>query len=297
MKKTLFSACLLFSTLSLQAFEWPVKNINTESFKSYFAQNRGKTLSTSLIIQVLPEKEKEEQFIPEVNTCDEGKILVILSDLKDENDFFPSTLGQAVIITHNDNMLSVYGNLEPSVENKFDDGPYIKTGTNIGTVSNSGWTETTNSLEFKVIDTKKKIAVNPRILLPRVEKEKSFAPSEIVVENKDGKRFDLNTNRSFLSGNYRFYQKRNESMTPLKSSIIINGELFDELNFEEIFQKENQIFISSNSKKYSTTEIYPDQKLLFIGEARISKGKSVITFENTSLLEEKRIANYAVNIY
>lgn len=297
MKKTFIAACLLYSALSLYAFEWPVKNIKPESFKSYFAQNRGKTLSTSLIIQVLHEKEEEETFIPEVNTCNEGKVLVILSDLKDENDFFPSTLGQAVIISHNDNIISVYGNLEPSVESKMDNAPYIQTGTNIGTISNSGWTETTNSLEFKIIDTKKQIAVNPRILLPRVEKEKSFAPTEIIVENKDGKRFELNTNRSFLSGNYRFYQKRNESLTPLKSSISINGELCDELDFTEIFQKENQIFISSNSKKYNTLETYPDQKLLFIGEAKITKGKSVITFENTSILEEKRMANYAINIY
>lgn len=297
MKKIILSACIIISALSLQAFEWPVKNVKPESFKSYFAQNRGNTISSSIVIQTLPEKEEEETFIPEVINSEDGKVLVILTDFKDDNDFFPSTLGQAVIVSHEDNIISVYGNLESSVENAMNSAPKISKGTNLGIIADSAWTETTKSLEFKIIDTKNQIAVNPRILLPRVEKEKSFAPVEIIVENKDGKRFDLNTNRSFLSGNYKFYQKRNDTLTPLKSSISVNGELCDELNFSEIFQKNNEIFVSSNSKKYTDSELYPDSKLLLIGEARIAKGKSVITFENTSLLEEKRLVNYAVNIY
>lgn len=297
MKKTLISSFLIFSAISLQAFEWPVKNVNPESFKSYFAQNRGNNMSTSLIIQSSPEKDEEETFIPEVTSIEEGKILVILSDIKDDNDFFPSTLGQAVIISHEDNIISVYGNLESQVESNMTSAPFVSRGINLGIISNTGWNETPNSLELKIIDTKKQIAVNPRILLPRIEKEKTFAPAEIIVENKDGKRFDLNTNRSFLSGNYKFYQKRNETVTPLRSSISINGELSDELSFSEISQKNNQTFLTSKTKKYSDDDIYPDSKLLFIGEAKIAKGKSVITFENTSLLEEKRLVNYAINIY
>jgi len=296
MKKLLFSTLIFISAFSLQAFEWPVKNIKPESFKSYFAQKRGNTISTSLVLQTLPEKD-EEDFIPEVTNCENGKVLIIMSDFADENDFFPSTLGQAVIISHQDNILSVYGNLDTEVDENLKTAPVISRGISLGKTGNSGWSETTSSLEFKIIDTRKQVAVNPRILLPRIEKEKSFPPSDIIVENKDGKRFELNANKSFLSGNYKFYQKRNEALAPMKTTISINGELTNELNFNEVFQKDNKIFISGTSKKYSHSEVYPDSKLLLIGEARIAKGKSVITFENTSNLDEKRMANYAVNIY
>ncbi|MCQ2574300.1 MAG: M23 family metallopeptidase [Treponema sp.] len=297
MKKLSICIALVCICIHINAFEWPVQNVQSESIKSSFGQKRGTTISSSIIIESLPPKGEEEEFIPEVYSCDEGRILIKISDLDDDNDFFPSTLGQALIISHSDNIISIYGNLNHTPDNSFENSEKISKQTKLGTIAKTAWATTKDCLEFQLIDIKRSLAMNPRTILPRLEKEKSFPPVEIIVENKDGKRLDLNTNRAFLSGNYRFYQRRNELLVPQKSSISINGELVDEINFNEIYQKDNSVFILSTNKKLNTIDIYPDDKLLLLGEVRIQKGKSVITFENTSPLEEKRLVNYAVNIY
>ncbi len=296
MKKLITPVFILFLALPLAAFEWPVKNIKAESFTSYFAQKRGNTISSSILIEPLPEK-TEEKIIPEVNACDEGNILIVISDYKEENDFFPSTLGQAVIISHDDNIISVYGNLALPEDTDFESAESVNHNTKLGEISNNAWTEYPDSLELKIIDTKKQIAVNPRILLPRIEKEKSFPPSEIIAENKDGKRFDLNTNKSFLSGNYKFYQKRNENLVPFQTSLTVNGELLDEFKFSEIIQKDNKVYLLGQNKNYSVDALYPDSKLFLIGETKIAKGKSILTFENINHLDEKRLINISVNVY
>lgn len=297
MKKSITTAILISLSLSAFAYDWPLSIIKPESIKSFFAQKRGSTISTSLLLEQIPEKGNEENNIPEVKACEKGKVLIVLSDFSDDNDFFPSTLGQAVLISHPDNMISVYGNLEKDIVNSFENADQVTSDTVLGTVGKTGWSDYNNTLELQIIDTKEAIAINPRLLLPRVEKEKSFPPAEIIAENKDGKRFDLNLNRSFLSGNYKFYQKRDENLVPLKVNISVNGELVDEIEFNRINQKNNEIFITGMNKKYSVMNLYPDDKLFLIGEARIAKGKSIITFENINSLGEKRLVNYQVNVY
>lgn len=300
MKKT---ACLL-STISLvsalSAFEWPVSGMVPEKIKTFFGQKRSSTISSSLMIESSPEKGQEEGFVPEVRVSEDGKILMIISDIEDDNDFFPSTLGQAVIITHGDNITTVYGNLDNTDSFKeFDGAPHIKTGALLGKCGNTGWKEKSQNpvMEVSIIDSKKGVAINPRILFPRLEKEKSFVAQDIVFENKDGKRYDLTTNKSFASGTYKFYQKRNESISPLKVSISVNGELTDEIDFSSITQSNNDLIINGKNRKYSHSEIYPDDKLMLCGECKMSKGKSVITFENTNTLGEKRTVNYSVTVW
>jgi len=297
MKKLCITTVLISLTFSLFAYDWPVNSIKPENIKSFFAQKRGTTISSSLLISSEPEKGAEESFIPEVKTIEDGRVLIVISDIEDENSFFPSTLGQAVIVSHPDNILSVYGNLNNKNDNNFYYAEKVSSGTTIGTISNSAWSETKNSVELKILDTKRSLAINPVILLPKLEKEKSFPPTEIIVENKDGKRFDLNNNRTFLSGNYKFYQKRNENLVPMKITLSLNGELSDEISFTEIYQKDNTVYVSGKNKKYTIQNLYPDSKLLLLGETRIAKGKSVITFENYNHNGDKRIANYAVNNY
>lgn len=301
-KKLWTTASVLGLSLSLWAFEWPVSNVTPEKLKTFFAQKRGSVFSSSLFIENSPEKGQEEDFKPEVHASENGKVLVLISDISDDNDFFPSTLGQAVILTHSDSVISVYGNLskENSLFDSFESAPIVDEAQNLGLNGNTSWIEKNSpnpSCEIKIIDTKKEIAINPRILLPRLEKEKSFAPSEIILENKDGKHFDLSAVKSFPAGNYKFYQKRNDALVPLKTSLNINGEIVDEINFASIIQNEDKLYLSGMNKKYETSVIYPDDKMFLSGETRLSKGKCIITIENTTNLGEKRMVNYNITVW
>ncbi|MCF0241000.1 MAG: M23 family metallopeptidase [Treponema sp.] len=297
MKKVLLEITLATISISLFAFDWPLQNINTDNLKSFFAQKRGQGISSSLIIE--KQKETDPEAEPEqVKTSESGKVIALLNEFTDDNDFFPSTLGNAVIISHTDGILSVYGNLDKnSMETSLHQAQVIAPGASLGTTGSSAWSDTGTTLEFQILDSKNKTAINPRILLSRIEKEGTFPPSDIIVENKDGKHYELSNMKVFQAGTYKFFQKRNESLVPLKTILLLNGEVTDELHFDHLLQEENQIKMSGTEKKYSGTEIYPSDKLLFSGEARLTPGKLVLTFENYNHNGIKRIVNYNISVY
>ena len=48
-KKTALASLFIFSTLSLSAFDWPQKEIMSDTFYTYFGQLRGGLTSPSLV--------------------------------------------------------------------------------------------------------------------------------------------------------------------------------------------------------------------------------------------------------
>ena len=92
----------VFTVFQAAAFDWPQDSVTKDSFTSYFGQNRGKILSTSVIFSEPAE----------IKASEDGYILAILTENDDDSEFFPSTLGTAVILAHEDNLLSVYGNID-----------------------------------------------------------------------------------------------------------------------------------------------------------------------------------------
>ena len=88
MKKELLSTAFLLITSIAFCFDWPQADVTKDSFNSYFGQNRGGILSTSIIFS-----EPEE-----VRAAEDGYIIAVLTENSDDSDFFPSTLGTAVII-------------------------------------------------------------------------------------------------------------------------------------------------------------------------------------------------------
>ena len=145
MKKTLTFATLLFTCLTAFCFDWPQVDVTKDSFNSYFGQNRGGILSTSIIFS-----EPEE-----VKAAEDGYITAILTENTDNSDFFPSTLGTAVILAHNDDLISVYGNLDAeTLTLKNENEHTIDGGAIIASSGNSGYQQNHGNLEFQIIDAK-----------------------------------------------------------------------------------------------------------------------------------------------
>ena len=293
-RKALLSGFFAVSS-ALFAFEWPQKNTNLNSIVTPFGQKKETSVSSSIILYEKPPKDSKEaeEFISEVYACHSGTVTCILTDFEDDNDFFPSTLGNAVILDHGDNLVSVYGNLSEINEIP----ARLSEAELIGKTGNSAWTTVKNALEFQINDNKNKTAVNPRFILPRMEKEPVNVPSEIVLENKDGKRYEYSQDRVFASGVYRIYQKRNEKNVPARVTVSLNGEISDVLVFDTLRQDNSMIKISGNKKKYSGKELYPDNKLFLSGEIRLTPGKSVLTIENRNHLDDKRTSNFSITAY
>lgn len=287
MKKLLFLTALLFTGINnLFGIEWPQEEIDSSSIVSYFGQNIGGQLSTSIIFA----------DPAEVKAIQDGKILIVMSDISEDCDFFPSTLGNSIILAHDDDLISVYGNLDKdslndSVKNKTS----LKEGQKIAETGNSGWQQKRSNLEFQIIDTQKSIAINPKILLPRTENEIDLTLTNIVLQNKNGDFFNIKEQKTFPSGLYRVYQSRNKTAVPYKTTVTINGVIVDQISYDTISQENGKTYVVGK-KKYISTDIYPDEELLLLGETMLTPGKSTLGLSVDNFLGKQKQITYSITI-
>ena len=286
MKKTLISTLLILTGLSAFCFDWPQAEVTKDSFNSYFGQNRGGTLSTSVIFS-----EPEE-----VKAAENGYITVILTENSDDSEFFPSTLGTAVILAHNDELISVYGNLDAeTLTIKNEKEHTLDGGAIIASSGNSGYQENNSNLEFKIIDAKNKSAINPNVLMPRAEEELPLSLSGIIIVNKNNDYYDINTYKTYTSGLYKVYFKRNPIAAPYKTTVSINGVLVDQLSYDMITQENNKLCIIGK-KKYTGSDVFPNNDLQLLGEAMFTPGKATLGLTISDMLGNVKQLNYNINI-
>ena len=284
MKKSIF--CIIFITLIsiIFAFDWPQKEILSDSFFTYFSQFRGGTISTSLIFS-----ESKE-----VKACDDGRILTLISE-HDEDEIFESTLGNAVILEHKNDLITVYANLAPESMSPLYNLRDVPTGTSFGETGTSGWQEGEGCLEFQAIDTKNQTYINPRILMPRIGKEYPLTLKNVVAINKKGVTYDLGTIKTMPSGVYSLYRERQEIAMPYKSIIYVNGVVSETLSYDTLSEKDGRIAVSGK-KNYDVDTMYPDSSKAFLGEITIPKGKTQIMVVLQDILGKERQITYTADV-
>ncbi len=286
MKKSLAFTALLFTGILAFSFDWPQKEVSKNSFNSYFGQNRGGILSTSVIFS-----EPEE-----VMAAEDGYITAILTENNDDSDFFPSTLGTAVILAHNDELISVYGNLDAeTLTLNNEDEHTIDTGAIIASSGNSGYQENKGNLEFKIIDAKNKAAINPSVLMPRAEEEIPLTLTGIIIVSKNDDYYDINTYKTYNSGLYKVYFKRNPIASPYKTSVSINGVIVDQLSYDMITQENNKLCIIGK-KKYTDSDIFPNNDLQLLGEVMFTPGRATLGLSISDMLGNVKQLNYNILI-
>lgn len=286
MKKTLTFATLLFICLTAFCFDWPQVDVTKDSFNSYFGQNRGGILSTSIIFS-----EPEE-----VKAAEDGYITAILTENTDNSDFFPSTLGTAVILAHNDDLISVYGNLDAETLTLNNEKEHtVDGGAIIASSGNSGYQDNKGNLEFKIIDAKNKAAINPVVLMPRAEEEIPLTLTGIIIVSKNNDYYDINTYKTYTSGLYKVYFKRNPIATPYKTSVSINGVIVDQLSYDMITQENNKLCIIGK-KKYTAADIFPTEDLQLLGEVMFTPGRATLGLNISDMLGNVKQLNYNIVI-
>ena len=287
MKKALvFISIILITGLTAFCFDWPQNEVSKKSFNSYFGQNRGGILSTSVIFS-----EPEE-----VMAAEDGYITAILTDDSDDTDFFPSTLGTAVILAHNDDLISVYGNLDAeTLTLKNNNEHKIDAGAIIASSGNSGFQDNHGNLEFMIIDVKNKSAINPIVLMPRAEEEIPLTLSGIMIVSKNNDYYDINTYKTYTSGLYKVYFKRNPVAAPYKTSVSINGIVVDQLSYDMITQENNKLCIIGK-KKYTDADIFPNENLQLLGEVMFTPGRATLGLSISDMLGNVKQLNYNILI-
>ena len=308
MKKIITLTALFTMLFSVNAVEWPVEDKAPDSIISYFGQNVGGNISKSIIFaNPKPVKDKkaqdknEEIEIPlknEVKAVKEGKILIIMTELDDDSELFPSALGTSVILAHDDDIISVYANLETqSVQLNTQNKNTIAEGEVIGDTGNTGWQEAPASLEFQIIDNQNSAAINPKILLPRTEKEIDYSLSGIMLQNKSGTFYDLRESKIFPAGTYKVYHTRNKTAMPYKLTCAINGVIEDEIFFDTITYQNGKLYLSGKEKRYNSEVLYADETLLLTGELTLTPGKSTLGITAETFLGKQKQLNYILSIY
>ena len=286
MKKTLLTIACLFTALNAFCFDWPQADVTKDSFNSYFGQNRGDILSTSIIFS-----EPEE-----VKAAEEGYIIAVLTENSDDSDFFPSTLGTAVILSHNDDLISVYGNLDAqTLTLKNENERTVDAGATIASSGNSGYQENHGNLEFQIIDAKNKSAINPKVLMPRAEEEMPLSLSGIMIGSKNNDFYDINVYKTYNSGLYKVYFKRNPIAAPYKTSVSINGVIVDQLSYDMITQENNKLCIIGK-KKYTDADIFPNEDLQLLGEVMFTPGRATLGLTVSDILGNVKQLNYNIVI-
>lgn len=287
MKKLLTILLISFFTISFTfSFDWPQEDISKASYNSYFGQNVGNIISTSLTFAEPSE----------IKNAEDGNILVILTDEEDDSIFFPSPLGTSVILSHDDNLLSVYGNIDKetiTLTNEKD--TFLDSGATIGQSGNSGYQLKKGNLEFQIIDTKNNSAINPKVLMPRSEAEVPLTISGVTIQNKNGNYYDIDTYKTFSSGLYRVYFKRNLIASPYKTTVTINGVIVDQISYDTIIEENNRICVTGK-KKYTSSDIYPKEDLQLLGEAMFTPGKATLILSVTDILGNIKQVSYNITI-
>ncbi len=286
--KNFILAAMFFIALPVFSFDWPqADSVMSDSFYSYFGQLRGETISNSLIFSEPSE----------IKSAESGYTAIIIKEFNDDTDFFPSALGNALIISHDDNLMTVYGNIDSeSLPEAAELSSELEKGTVLGISGNSAWQQGRSSLEFQVIDTSNNTSINPRILMPRVGKELPLILSDVRIQNRAMKMFDAGKNLSLPAGVYRIYQKRQAVAVPYKTRISINGVTLDEITYDMLYQNENTL-CALGKKYYPLSLLYPAQDMILLGEISLTSGKNTLAVTLSDILGKETQSTFSVNIY
>lgn len=286
MKKTLAFALTLLTSFLTFAFDWPQNEIMSDTFFTYFAQLRGSLLSPSLVFS----------GSTEIKTAEKGYVTMVLSEHDDEPFLFESTLGNAVIEIHEDNLLTVYANLDLQGQEERYLLNAVERATPLGECGNSGWQERNALLEFQVIDLSAKTLVNPRILMPRFGNEHPLNLSNISAVNKKGAVFDFNSQKRLASGTYLLYADRQEKAMPYKTTVLVNGALADTITYDTMVQIDGRL-CTAGKKNYPASVVYPDSKKQLLAEISIPKGKTRITIVMSDILGKEKSLTYTLEVF
>lgn len=271
---------------SLFAFDWPQSEIMSDKFFSYFAQLRGGVISGSLVFD----------DPSQISAAQDGRAVAVIGEYDDDSSFFPSTLGTAVVMSHDDSLLTVYGNIDSdTLSESARKGEKIERGAPLGSSGNSAWQNGRSSLEFMAIDTKSGAAINPRALLPRSGDELPLTLSDITLIGKDGEKRSLLASRSLPAGTYRIYRRRQSVAMPYKSRVTVNGVTVDEIFYDQLIQNGNTVCVSG-SKKYDKDALYPDDFFHLVGAATLTPGKISLGMILTDILGKETTSIYSLAV-
>lgn len=288
MKKTVCLILILISFLTLSAFDWPQPLSEEEAnFAQYFGQSRNEAFINSLIFEN-PDT---------ITAADTGTLLITLDAGLADFGWFQSTLGNAVILEHSNNMLTVYGNLEEVYTEN--DEVTIQKGEQLGTSGFSGWQKGKNCLEFQVIDCDRNTIINPFVLMAQTAFKHTMTITNPSAFNRQEQRTAVTNGARVQAGVYKLYIDRQKDGMTYQTSVSINGALVETITYDVLIQDGNRLCFTGkrNNVNYSYEDIYPDENRQLVAEVIFSKGVNTVTIDVRDIFGNEKTATYRVEVY
>ena len=286
--KLSFLFILTSLSFSLSAYEWPQPVSETTTFAAYFGQPRGSSFVNSLVFS---DEDK-------VQASEDGELLLTMDSSLSEYGWFPSTLGNAVILTHKNDILTVYANLEetdiPNAETE-EETYEIKAGTEIGKSGASGWQQGKTSLEFQVIDTRLQTILNPFILLPAKKQKHTPYIQDLSLYNRSGIKQRVVSGSKINAGIYSLYINPQPYIMSYKTTVMVNGAETETITCN-ILKQENNRLCFSGKRNYSFREIFPDKQRQYLAEVNFSKGRNTVSISVSDIFGNERTSTYIIDV-
>lgn len=284
--RSLFFAFLALAVhlLPVAAFEWPQEGVTEQSFTTVFGQLRGQHFSSSLVFAQPAE----------ISAIASGTIIAVLGGSDSEMGWLHSPLGNAVIIAHDDGLLSVYGNLTQVDVNE--STPQVAVGTKLGTSGGSGWQSGQSSLELQIIDTEQDTAINPRLLMPRFQQELPISLYGITAIGRNGETLELRTRKSLPSGTYKLYRGREQEFFPHVTSVAVNGAVVETITFDTLTRAGRRLAVAGR-RPYNATETYPTTDKQFLAEITLTKGRNTLSVTVADINGKEYTASYTLEVW
>ena len=283
---------LLFFALSVAVFftevyalDWPA---DTQNFLRLFGQRIGKnTFEQGLTFE----------DTSAVRAADDG-ILLIALDKRYGTGAFPSTLGNALILLHDDGLQTVYGNLDDTAV--FRSRVITESNAVIGRTGNSGWGNP-NDLIFQVSDNQKKVYINPLLLLPSVNDKTAPQIQDIILINEQNTVFQVNGQKNVRQGSYELYadisdtvMQGGRSFSPFRITIFVNGTNIRTIPFETITQKDGDSYLGNTA--FTDTLLYRRKNELYLGNIILARGKSDILITARDITGNEKSERFTIQV-
>ncbi len=213
-----------------------------------------------------------------IRSAGHGTILITIESQQNMSGF-PSALGNAVVVSNEDQLLTVYGNLEDL--NRMSERKTVETGDILSNVGKSAWGEP-GSVIFQVIDREKKNYINPLLLLPALEDKKGPVIRDVTIVSPSGQTIALGSAKTARQGKYRIYADIADSiegssaeLVPFRVSVLVNGKEETSLPFEVLREQQGKLFL--NEPDFSWQGLYGDPTRMYLGAIALNRGRSDIS--------------------
>lgn len=278
-----FLLMLAFSA-PLAAFEWPVPGIGVLRL---FGQKAGVRIERGIVLR----------RADVIRAAGNGKILMTLEQTGDMGDF-PSALGNAVIVAHDDGLATVYGNLGSL--DRLMDRKEVETGSIISEKGESGWSPP-GGFSFQVFDQIKKTSLNPLLVLPALPDKRAPVIKGVVAVSQSDQSHVLGTSKYARQGKYRFYADIADSvdgspaeLAPFRVSVLVNGRESSSLSFELVRSENGRNYLGT--RDFTADRLYGDGGRMYIGEVALPRGKSDIDVIARDAAGNERTAQFSIQV-